>query len=121
VNFLPANFSSAFFCATSRLAPETHFDESILCDPSSVLEIPFTRRDTRTNVFNLALDFDVVSGSTMTPPQLPRDAPILYPSQPALPLFRRRARLDLEQLVGVRSTCCFGFFRSCRVLLRSLW
>lgn len=82
---------------------------SILASSGSLLvsfEVPTSERaqSVKTHVLLLALHLDKVSGGPVSPPQLPRDAPIVDGLEPAVPLVLGGLGSNLE-FAGAGALC----------------
>ena len=84
VNGRPAAFSAARACASSSVRPTTHE----LTSEGYLTIRNFNGTDElHTHVRGCAVDLDNVCGTSVTPPQLARDAPVLDDGHPAVPFI----------------------------------
>lgn len=94
-NVLPGNLISAFACASSRVRPETQ-NSPLNRYGSRTINFSILEREKETHILLDTDDSDKVSRSTMSPPDLSRDTPVLRIVQPSEPFCSRVVRSNLE-------------------------
>lgn len=92
--FPPASFS-ARWVASSSVRPTTQFLPSAGCSKLKSAA-GHRRRSENTHIRSLSFNHDEVSGASVTPPQLPGDAPVLNAAQPRIPFGFGRLGVDFE-------------------------